>query len=198
MRPDRIWRATRKIPPRRFHLMIHGRPPFARLKAALATSHPLWCELGGGLGGGGRVGKSQHHYFTDGSLFPATEIPAWVSALSRRLRPCLAGRNQPARSCWMPKLIGDTGSAGAPPAPASTVPRPAHPTPRGASCGGHQQLSARCGCAPARKRRDGLVDDETFRRNLVDMFLGALSMSTRISPNPPMCDSTSTTLVWSA
>ena len=161
MRPDRIWRATRKIPPRRFHLMIHGRPPFARLKAALATSHPLWCELGGGLGGGGRVGKSQHHYFTDGSLFPATEIPAWVSALSRRLRPCLAGRNQPARSCWMPKLIGDTGSAGAPPAPASTVPRPAHPTPRGASCGGHQQLSARCGSARraetarrARRRRD--------------------------------------------
>jgi hypothetical protein len=50
----------------------------------------------------------------------------------------------------------------------------------------------------ARKRRDGLVDDETFRRNLVDMFLGALSMSTRISPNPPMCDSTSTRLVWSA
>jgi hypothetical protein len=28
----------------------------------------------------------------------------------------------------------------------------------------------------ARKRRDGLVDDETFRRDLVDMFLGALSI----------------------
>jgi hypothetical protein len=47
--------------------MIHGRPLFARLKAALATSHPLWCELGGGLGGGSRVGKSQHHYFADGN-----------------------------------------------------------------------------------------------------------------------------------
>jgi hypothetical protein len=28
----------------------------------------------------------------------------------------------------------------------------------------------------ARKRRDHLVDDETFRRNLVDMFLGATTL----------------------
>jgi hypothetical protein len=133
-----------------------------------------------------------------GLRFPATEIPAWVSALSRRLRPCLAVRNQPARSCWMPNLIGDTGSAEAPPAPASTIPRPAHRTPRGASCGGHQQLSARCGSA----RRAKTARRARRRRNIPPqprrhVPAGVVDVDTHIT-NPPMCDSTSTTLVWSA